>query len=218
MKHSTTLGLLLDRFLTLEALAERSAQLAGSPTSLATFARSALVDLARELRLDINEHSPVFTETLKRILSPSPYPDVEPAIAALKQRGYTLVCLPTHSDTTMQQLRSSFPPAFADSDAVRTWTKHISAHFIAPAPFFLSLQSFCESLVKETLQPAEVLIVSSGVGRVLHAASHVGHASAWVRRPGNLEGGFEFVVGDDKNSCPVPSLVVSGLMELVETL
>ncbi len=210
--------MVVDRFITLEALAEREAQKAGSPTSLATFARSALLSLVRELRLDMDERSPFFAETLKRILSPAPYPEVEQAIAALKQRGYTLVCLPTHSATTMQQLRSSFPPAFADGDTVRPWTEHISVHFLARAWLFSSLRSFCESLVKETLQPSEILVVSSSVGRVLHAALNVGHATAWVRRPGNLEGNVDFVVGDDENSCPVPSLVVSGLMELVAKL
>ncbi|RDX52471.1 hypothetical protein OH76DRAFT_1480591 [Lentinus brumalis] len=218
IRHTVSIDLVVSRFLTFEAMAERDAQIAGSPASLATFARSALMELARDLELGIDEHSPFFTETLLQVLSPLPYPDVEATIKTLKERGYTLLCLPIHSATTMQQLRPSFPPAFADSNVVQTWTEHISAHFLAPAWFFSSLQSFCESLVKEKLQPSEILVVSSSVGRVLHAAMCAGHATAWLRRPGNLEGDFEFVVGDDENSCPVPSVVASGLMELIVRL
>ncbi|RPD61795.1 hypothetical protein L227DRAFT_546058 [Lentinus tigrinus ALCF2SS1-6] len=220
VRRTTTLGLVADRFLTLEALAERDAQTLGTPTSFATCARSALIDLARELNLDVDVRSAIFTETLKCILSPKPYPDVEPAIASLKQRGYTLICLPTHSPTTMQQLRPFFPPAFADSNVVQMWTEHISAHFVAPPPFFTTskLQSFCESVVKETLQPSEILVVSSSIGRVLHTAVNARHATALVRRPWYLEGGADFIVGDDQSSCPVPSLVVNGLMELVARL
>ncbi|KAI0719779.1 hypothetical protein C8T65DRAFT_603238 [Cerioporus squamosus] len=218
IRHTVSMDTVVGRFLTFEALAEREAEIVGSPTSLATFARSALMELARDLYLDIDERSPFVTETLKHILSPMPYADVQTAITTLKERGYTLVCLPAHSATTMQQLRPSLPPAFADSEAVRTWTKHISAHFVAPASLFSSLHSFCESLVEGALQPSEILVVSSGIGRVLHAALCAGHATAWVRRPGNLEGEVDFVVGDDENSCPVPSLMVSGLMELVASL
>ncbi|TFK78507.1 hypothetical protein K466DRAFT_570791 [Polyporus arcularius HHB13444] len=218
IRHTVSLDLVVGRFLTFEAMAERDAQIAGSPASLATFARSALMDLVRDLQLDIDEHSSTFTETLKHVLSPIPYPDVETSIRTLKERGYTLVCLPAHSATTMQQLRSSLPPAFVDDDVVQTWSQHISTHFVAPALFFSSLRSFCESLVKETLQPSEILVVSSSVGRVLHAAIFTGYATAWMRRPGNFEGGFEFIVGDDENSCPVPSVVASGLMELTAKL
>ncbi|RPD75955.1 hypothetical protein L226DRAFT_534019 [Lentinus tigrinus ALCF2SS1-7] len=219
VRSTTILGLVVDRFLTLEALAERDAQAFGTPTSLATCARSALIDLARELCLDINVRSTAFIETLKCILSPKPYPDVEAAITWLKQRGYTLVCLPTHSPTTMQQLRPFFPPAFADSDTVHVWTEHISAHFVAPCPLFIpNLQSFCESVVKETLQPSEILVVSSSIWRVLHAAVIAEHATALVCRPRKMEGGVTHVVGDDQNSCPVPSLFVGGLMELVARL
>ncbi|KAI0719781.1 hypothetical protein C8T65DRAFT_725205, partial [Cerioporus squamosus] len=66
MKSSLTMGLVVDRFVTLEAFAERKAQNIGSPTSFATLARSALIDLAQDLHLDIDERSPFFTETLKR--------------------------------------------------------------------------------------------------------------------------------------------------------
>ncbi|RPD61807.1 hypothetical protein L227DRAFT_524311, partial [Lentinus tigrinus ALCF2SS1-6] len=220
VRSTTSLGLVVDRFLTLEALAARDAETLGTPTSFATCARSALINLARELGFNVDVRSAVFIETLKCILSPKPYPDVEAAITWLKQRGYTLVCLPTHSPTTMQQLRPLFPPAFADSNAVHMWTEHISAHFVARYPFFMTskFQSFCESLVKETLQPSEILVVSSGIGRVLHAAVNAGHATAFVRRPWNLEGCVDFVVGDDEGSCPVPSLVVSGLMDLIARL
>lgn len=217
VRDSTTLELVIDWFLTHEALVERDALSVGNPASLATCARSALIDLAGELRLNVDVHSTVFTDALKLILSPEPYPDVDAAITTLQQRGYTLLYLPTQSATTMQQLRPAFPPAFA---GVRTWTGHISAHFVASAANFLPLQSFCESLVNSEapLQPSEILVVSSSIGRVLHAAMTLGHATAWVRRPHNLEGRVNFVVGEDKNSSPVPSLVVSGLTDLVASL
>ncbi len=211
--------MLVERFITLEALAARRSREADLPTSLATLARMALIDLSEEFDLCISEHEPLFIDVLKHILHPQPYPDVEHATAALVQRGYKLVCLPVHSETTMQQLRPCIPEVFTEHAAL--WTTYVSPHETADIVLFKGFAAFSGALVRRTdaLPDEDILVVSSSMGRVLHAALSHCYTVAQVRRPGNLEGNVNFVVGTMKRqSTPVPSLVVGGLGELCAQL
>ncbi|RPD61797.1 hypothetical protein L226DRAFT_612220 [Lentinus tigrinus ALCF2SS1-7] len=202
---------LLERFITLEALAARSSRVTNSPTSLPTLARTALFNLSQELDLDLHEDDPQFTLALKYILDPHPYVDVEHALSTLVQRGYTLICLPTHSETTTQRLLSRLPDVFS-----AVWSQSVSLHVTTDAvDFFDGFDTFCREFIGASALRNEVLVVSSSIGRVLHAATFWGLGTALIRRPGNLEGNVDFSVGDPEfKGNPIPSLVVRGLDEL----
>ncbi len=206
---------LIERFITLEALAAHRSREADLPASWATLARTALIDLLEELDLRIGEHDPSFVDALKYILHPQPYADVENSVATLIQRGYKLVCLPMQSETTMQQLQPCIPEVFTRH--VSLWTRYVSPHVTADLSLFEGFAAFCGTLVgrADGLPQEDVMVVSSSMGRVLHAAVCMFYTTAQVRRRGNLEGSVNFVVGTTKRlSTPVPSLVVSGLDEL----
>ena len=215
------IGMLVARFITLEALAARSSRETALPTSLASITRKALLDLLREYDLSIDEHDPMFIDAIKRILSPKPYADVEHAMATLVGRGYRLVCLPVHSETTMQQLRACIPEVFTNNTTL--WTKYVSPYATADDTLLRGFAGFCGALVGRTddseLPKQEILVVSSSMGRVLHCAVEHYLTTAHIRRPGNLEGSVIFKVGTtEERSTPVPSVVVDGLTELCSKL
>ncbi|KAI0719777.1 hypothetical protein C8T65DRAFT_635132 [Cerioporus squamosus] len=217
--RSMDINTLVERFITLEALAARRSREAELPTSLATLARMALIDLLEELDLHISEHDPLFVDALKHILRPEPYADVEHVVATLLQRGYKLVCLPVQSETTMQQLRPYIPDVFTNNATL--WTRYVSPHVTADRKLFKGFAAFCGTLVGRTerLPYEDCLVVGASIGRVLHVALCHHFTAVLVRRPGNLEGNVDFVVGTVKRrSTPVPSLIVSGLDELCAQL
>ncbi|PIL23232.1 hypothetical protein GSI_14542 [Ganoderma sinense ZZ0214-1] len=82
--------------------------------SLACIVHSALSELSERLDLRISPLSSLFTETVARILLPSPFPDVEPAISALLERGVKLICFQPHSSTTMRHYERVLPSAFRE--------------------------------------------------------------------------------------------------------
>ncbi|KAI0767558.1 hypothetical protein C8Q74DRAFT_1281032 [Fomes fomentarius] len=204
---------LTERYLMLEALNERDARAAGSPSSLATSVRQALLSLAQQVELQIDEHSPLFMNAFTHILNPPPHPEVEAVTHTLLQRGYMLVGLPTHSQTTMTHILPSLPRVFVEH--VRFFPECVSMHFVAEFILLHNLFSFCQSLVGGALEREEILVVSTSVGRVLHAAQSAGHATALVQRSENFEGHVEFVVGAEQRFSPRPSVVLGDLLQLV---
>ncbi len=208
---------LTERYMMIEALNERDAQAAGSqPSSLATSVREALLSLAHQVELQIDEHSPLFMSAFTRVLNPLPHPEVEAVTHTLLQRGYMLVGLPANSETTTMHILPLQPRVFVEN--VRFFPKGVSMHFVADFPMLKNLFSFCQSLVRGALERPDILVVSASVGRVLHAAQYVAHATALVQRHGDFEGHVEFVVGGKPEYSPRPSVDVEDLLQLVAML
>ncbi|KAI0767576.1 hypothetical protein C8Q74DRAFT_1370336 [Fomes fomentarius] len=207
---------LTERYMTLEGQSEWNAQTAGLPNSPVVSVHQALLSLAHEVDLRIDEYSPLFIRAFAQILNPPPHPEVEAVTHTLLQRGYTLVGLPAHSETTMMHIVPLLPRVFVEH--VHLFPEGVSMHFVADSPMLKNLYSFCQSLVGGALERQDILVVSASVGRVLHAAQYMAHATALVQRPGDFEGHVESVVGGKPEYSPRPSVTVQDLRQLAAML
>ena len=195
------------------------------PISLARVVHSALTEVSERLDLRISPLSAIFNDTMARILAPSLFPDVEPAVTALADRGVRLVCLPPHSFTTMAHYKSALPRAFLDRVSFSPTAAPV--HTAAPREMF---RSMCDQRASpsghgvgppaqsESEPDGGVLVVSTGVGRILAPAIRAKYATALLKRPESVEANVDFCVGLRPGDNPEPLLVVHGLMELCAAL
>ena len=190
------------------------------PISLARVVHSALTEVSERLDIRISPHSSIFNDAMARILAPALFPDVEPAITALADRGVKLVCFPPHTLTTMAHYKSRLPRAFLDR--VSFSPSPAPVHTEASREIF---RSVCDHRAASSAQAAaqseadrEVLVVSTGLGRILAPAIKGKYATALLKRPESVEANVDFCVGLRPGDNPVPSLVVHGLMDLCAAL
>ncbi|KAI1787530.1 hypothetical protein LXA43DRAFT_1028571 [Ganoderma leucocontextum] len=188
-----------------------------TPISLARIVHSALTALSERLDLRISPYSTLFIDAMTRILSPTLFADVEPAIAALVDRGIRLVCFPPHSVTTMDHYKRGLPQGFLDRVSFSPTAAPV--HTEASREIFRSMcgqPTFGASLAAHS--DREILVVSTGVGRILAPAIKGEYATALLKRPESVEANVDFCFDLRPGDNPVPSLVVHGLMELCAAL
>ncbi|KAJ8502281.1 hypothetical protein ONZ51_g36 [Trametes cubensis] len=179
-------------------------------TSFATIVHSALQTLALKLAIPPQARPALIANAAASgIMKPIPYFDVELALEALSRQGLPVLVIPPHSEVTMRHLVSSLPRR----NKVHPTNEPLSIHFAATPSFFKSLLAQCRSMVPH-IEPKDVLLVSTSVGRVVAPASLAGHPTVLLKRHGMIASKVRFVVGHLPHTNPVPSLVVGGLMEL----
>nr|VWO95347.1 dTDP-4-dehydrorhamnose reductase (EC [Ganoderma boninense] len=194
-----------------------------TPISLARVVHSALTEVSELLDLRISPHSAMFHDSMTRILAPTLFPDVEPAVTALAARGISLVCFPPHSLTTTAHYKSRLPRVFLDHVSFSPIAAPV--HTAAPREMFRSISGEHTPQPRmpahPELQPdrdSEILVVSTGVGRILAPAIRGKLATALLKRPESVEANVEFRIGRKPEDNPDPLLVVDGLMELCAAL
>lgn len=203
-----------------EALAARSMRDCAS--SLPLIVHTALDTLAGKLGVAAALRATFLADASIRILHPRPYDDAMQAIERLSQQGHSLVILSPYSlDTLAASVRPVLPYK------TRFFPKTIPLHAPIPATTFMQLRRWCQQVFPpprvcgsnqmHSFPAGDVLVVSSGLGRVLAPAGAGSHPTVLVRRPGGIECSVDFVVGKgDKN--PHPSAVVGSLVELCDAL
>ncbi|KAI8972808.1 hypothetical protein BD414DRAFT_468920 [Trametes punicea] len=207
--RSYTMREVLELYIEVEALAVR--EQGATAVSLAAICHSALRTLSGKLKVSLHAHPTLLANSLATILKCRPYHDVDPFVRNLVQQGCALMVIPPHSGVSMQHLLPMLPHHVGQH--MHVCSEALSIHFAARTSFFSgALIEQCKQLLPDVL-PAEVLLVSTSVARVLAPASLAGHPTALVKRPGTIASNVDFVIGVG-NDTPATSVVVDGLEEL----
>lgn len=182
--------------------------------SLASIVHSTLTQLAVSLSMPKASRSARIAEAACVILRPPLFAGAAEAFAYLAQHRYRVLCISPYSESTMQHVRCAFPPQL--TDVLHICPVAASLHF-ASHNVFRPLLLKCNDLVPGGVEPHEILVVSTGVGRMLAPALAQGCATALVQRPGRLEAHVNYKVGKGRTN-PMPSITVDGLAGLCEAL
>ncbi|KAI0763490.1 hypothetical protein BD413DRAFT_209540 [Trametes elegans] len=180
-----------------------------SAKSLPVVVVSALGELARLVGIPEDKRPTLISRSTTAILSPPLYPDATRTLSLLTRRGYTLVCIPPYSGTTLEHLHGSLPTEFA---AVHVCPAACPPHYASSPLVFQALLQQCGTIVPG-VHCDEILVVSAGIGRILAPAIARNHPTVLVKRPGNVEANVDFFVGG-KEADPTPSLTVDSLEDL----
>ncbi|KAH9888123.1 hypothetical protein C8Q73DRAFT_204394 [Cubamyces lactineus] len=132
------------RYVHCEAFAERDLAF-DNEFALDTIVQGGLQALAEQLHINPSERDHLISTALATILAPHPYPDASDTLTELKQRGYSLVCIPPHSPSeTLEHARRVLPPGTLDG--VRVFPRPSCVHFssLTRGPSFASIvEVFC---------------------------------------------------------------------------
>ncbi|KAI0367350.1 hypothetical protein BV20DRAFT_1123502 [Pilatotrama ljubarskyi] len=204
---------IVSRYVECEAFVAR--ERAKSAMSLTMIVHDALVTLAKKLDVAHDACAKLVTSTLPIILEPQPYPDVCDAVDALRGKGLTLIFLPPHSHETLTYLPRVLPPTLLEHSVVSPTAPSI--HFASNAALWKSLHELSASRLPG-LREDEILVASTGIGRILAPAQERGLVTALVKRPGNREASVNFHVSPYAEANPKPSVVVDSLSALSQVL
>ncbi|EED78870.1 predicted protein [Postia placenta Mad-698-R] len=142
-------------------------------------------------------------------IRPAPYVDVPDALRTLQQRGYKLLCLVSCDASHVSETASFLPPE------VRTLCVS-TAHLHTPSEGVCSqVVEECQSIVPE-IKNTEILLVTTGLYRIVELASAAGIPTALVQRPSVDEARLERATGQDELSSP--TMTIGGLGELCDKL
>ncbi|KAI0326086.1 hypothetical protein GY45DRAFT_1329333 [Cubamyces sp. BRFM 1775] len=208
--HGQTVEDILLRYIETEALVAYK-NLAAA-LSMAIIVHGALQALAKKLAIAPQLQSRLVADAMAVILKPAPYYDAERAIATLLGQGRSVLVIPPYSEETVQHL---LPPLLRSQ--VRSVSEPLPAHFTAPDSFFRALLAQCRAIRPE-VQPADILLVSASVSRIIAPALLAGHPTALLERTGTIASRVQFLVSEYSYGNPVPSVVVGDLDRLCDHL
>ncbi|KAI0641547.1 hypothetical protein C8Q79DRAFT_317684 [Trametes meyenii] len=116
----------------------------------------------------------------------------------------------------LHHLRGVLPPLIGSGHPrVHICQSPASPHS-SPDRVFETLLRQCNTFAPG-VRPEEILVVRTGMGRTLAPALAHGHATALIRRPGNLEANVLFRVSQGEGG-PVPSVTAGNLTALCTEL
>ncbi|KAF9806388.1 hypothetical protein IEO21_08681 [Rhodonia placenta] len=142
-------------------------------------------------------------------IRPAPYADATDALRTLQQRGYKLLCLVSRDASHVSDTGSFIPPEVrtlcVSTAHLHTQTEGICSQVVEE----------CQSIVPE-IKSTEILLVTTGLYRIVELASAAGIPTALVQRSTVDEARLERATGQDELSSP--TMTVGGLRELCDKL
>ncbi|KAL1948918.1 hypothetical protein VTO73DRAFT_10724 [Trametes versicolor] len=204
-------------YIELEALEAR--ELRSNATSLPTIVCAALTALANKLDVPSTSRPALLANAAARILHPPLIDDVEEHVAELSRLGCAVVGLVPFSWSTLATLRAVFPPRLRDT--IMFFPVPIPVHNAVPYTFCARLRQWCQQNIpalRDGCAPEDVLIATTGLGRIVEPATADAHPTVIVWRHGlNVEASIEYVVGKGEMT-PAPSTFVWGLEGLCRVI
>ncbi|OJT12115.1 hypothetical protein TRAPUB_11340 [Trametes pubescens] len=204
-------------YIELEALATR--ELRSNATSLPIIVHAALTALANKLDVPPVSRPALFHKAASCILQPCMIADVDAHVEELSRLGCAIVGLVPFSHSTLATLRPALPPRLCDT--LKFFPVPIPVHTAVPPRVFAQLRQWCQQripMLRGGCAPEDVLIATTGLGRIVEPATADAHPTVLVWRDGlNIEGPVEYIVGKGQKT-PAPSTVVWGLRGLCNAI
>lgn len=204
-------------YIELEALAMH--ELRSNATSLPTIVHAALAALANKLDVPSASRPALFADAAARILHPPLIYDVEAHVEELSRLGCAVVGLVPFSCDTLATLRPALPPRLRNT--IKFFPVPIAVHTAVSYTFCAQLRQWCQQNIpalRGRCAPEDVVIATTGLGRIVEPATADAHPTVLVWRHGlNIEGSVEYVVGKGEMT-PAPSTVVWGLEGLCRAI
>ncbi|EED82542.1 predicted protein [Postia placenta Mad-698-R] len=135
-------------------------------------------------------------------IRPAPYADVPDALRTLQQRGYKLLCLVSCDASHVSDTGTFLPPEVPD---LHTQTEGVCSQ----------VAEECRSIVPE-IKNTEILLVTTGLYRIVELANAAGIPTALVQRPSVDEAQLERKT--EQGELSSPTMTVGGLGELCDKL
>ncbi|OSX62266.1 hypothetical protein POSPLADRAFT_1115601, partial [Postia placenta MAD-698-R-SB12] len=142
-------------------------------------------------------------------ICPTPYTDVTDALRTLQQRGYKLLYLVPRDASRVSDTGSLLPP---DIRTLSVSTAHLHTQSKGVCS---QVVEECQSIIPE-IKNTEILLVTTGLYRIVELANAAGIPTALVQRPSVDEARLERATEQDELSSP--TMTIGGLGELCDKL
>ncbi|KAF9811502.1 hypothetical protein IEO21_06553 [Rhodonia placenta] len=142
-------------------------------------------------------------------ICPTPYDDVTDALRTLQQRGYKLLCLVSRDASHVSDTGTFLPPEVRTL-CVSTADIHTQTEGVCS-----QVAEECRSIVPE-IKNTEILLVTTGLYRIVELANAAGIPTALVQRPSVDEAQLERKT--EQGELSSPTMTIGGLGELCDKL